>query len=173
MEAANRGAREAGGASIGCNIKLPMEQKPNDYLDRFVEFRYFFVRKLMLVKYSCAFVVLPGGFGTLDEVFETLTLVQTRKIPDFPIIMMGTEYWGPLRDFVNNTLKVQGAIDPADGGLLTYTDDPDEAEAILRAAAERHARVMGPTPKPKPWLGEPMSPRPAAADGGGSGTTGA
>ncbi|MFN6195909.1 MAG: TIGR00730 family Rossman fold protein, partial [Planctomycetota bacterium] len=96
MEAANRGAREAGGLSVGCNITLPHEQKHNPYLDRFVEFRYFFVRKVMLVKYSYAFVVLPGGFGTMDELFEAATLIQTRKIEDFPLVLMGTEYWRPL-----------------------------------------------------------------------------
>ena len=96
MEAANRGAREAGGRSVGCNIELPHEQKPNPYLDFFLEFRYFFVRKVMLVKYSYGFVVLPGGFGTLDEIFETATLIQTGKIPGFPLVLMGSEYWKDL-----------------------------------------------------------------------------
>ena len=97
MEAANRGARDVGACSIGCNIALPQEQEPNPYLDRFIEFEYFFVRKLMLVKYSYAFVVLPGGFGTLDEVFEVATLIQTRKIESFPCVLMGLDYWAPLR----------------------------------------------------------------------------
>ena len=100
MEAANRGAKEAGGYSVGCNIELPQEQKPNPYLDRWVTFRHFFVRKLMLVKYSYAFIAMPGGFGTLDEIFETATLIQTHKIKDFPLILVGKEYWQPLLDFL-------------------------------------------------------------------------
>ena len=99
MEAANRGAKEVGGYSIGCNIELPQEQKPNPFLDRWVTFRHFFVRKLMLVKYSYAFIALPGGFGTLDEIFETATLIQTHKIEDFPLILVGKDYWQPLLDF--------------------------------------------------------------------------
>lgn len=139
MEAANRGAREAGGPSIGCNIELPHEQEPNRYLDKFVSFRYFFVRKVMLVKYSCAFVVLPGGFGTLDEMFEALTLVQTGKIKSFPVVLMGTEYWAPLLDFLRGTLAQRGTIDPKDLDLLTVTDSIDDASAVLASAAEAHA----------------------------------
>jgi uncharacterized protein (TIGR00730 family) len=135
MEAANRGAREHGGPSIGCNIQLPMEQEPNPYVDKFVEFRYFFVRKVMLVKYSRAFVVLPGGFGTLDEVFETLTLVQTGKIRNFPIILMGREYWRPVLDFIRETMLAQGTISPEDVDLITVTDSPEEAAAVVREAA--------------------------------------
>lgn len=127
MEAANRGAREAGGLSVGCNIHLPHEQEPNPYLDRFVEFEYFFVRKVMLVKYSTAFVVMPGGFGTLDEVFETATLMQTGKIEAFPIIAMGTEFWGKLRNFVMDSLLAEGTIDRADLELFQRTDSVDEA----------------------------------------------
>ena len=134
MEAANRGAREAGGASIGCNIILPMEQQPNPYLDKFVEFRYFFVRKVMLVKYSYAFVVLPGGFGTLDELFEALTLVQTRKISTFPIVLMGEEFWRPMLGFIRQTLLERGTISPEDLDLLTVTDSPQEAMAAIRRA---------------------------------------
>ena len=104
MEAANRGAREAGGLSLGCNIVLPAEQKPNAYLDRCVNFDHFFVRKVMLLKYSCAFVVMPGGFGTLDEIFETMTLMQTGKINPFPVIIMGTDFWTPLRSFISASL---------------------------------------------------------------------
>ena len=100
MEAANRGAKEAGGRSIGCNIRLPKEQQPNPYLDRWITFRYFFVRKVMLVKYSYAFITLPGGFGTLDEIFETATLIQTGKIREFPLVLMGREYWQPLLAFM-------------------------------------------------------------------------
>jgi len=127
MEAANRGAHEAGGLSVGCNIQLPREQEPNPYLDRFVEFEYFFVRKVMLVKYSTAFVVMPGGFGTLDEVFETATLMQTGKIDAFPIIAMGTEFWGKLRNFVTDSLLAEGTIDRADLELFQRTDCVDEA----------------------------------------------
>src|SRR4249919_1864480 len=100
MAAANRGAREAGGRSVGCNIELPQEQKPNPYLDQWVTFRHFFVRKLMLVKYSYAFIAMPGGFGTLDEIFETATLIQTHKIKDFPLVLVGKEYWQPMLDFL-------------------------------------------------------------------------
>src|SRR6202011_4946535 len=114
MEAANRGARRAGGASLGCNIILPKEQRPNPYLDRMVEFRYFFVRKLMLLKYSYAFVALPGGFGTLDEIFETLVLIQTGKIKRFPIILLGVEFWSPLMSMIREHLLTAGTIDAAD-----------------------------------------------------------
>lgn len=131
MEAANRGAREAGGLSVGCNIRLPHEQAPNPYLDRFVEFRYFFVRKVMLVKYSSAFIVLPGGFGTMDELFEALTLVQTRKIDSFPIVLMGTDYWAPLLSFLRDTLVGQGTVSAGDLELLTVTDDPQVAMAAV------------------------------------------
>src|SRR5262252_5987902 len=105
MEAANRGAREAGGRSIGCNIELPQEQKPNAYLDRWITFRHFFVRKVMLVKYSYAFVALPGGFGTLGEIFETATLIQTHKIRDFPLILVVKDFWRPLLDFLRGPLE--------------------------------------------------------------------
>ena len=134
MEAANRGARENGGYSVGCNIVLPVEQQPNPYLDRWVTFRYFFVRKMMLVKYSYAFVVLPGGFGTLDELFEAMTLVQTRKITSFPIILMGTSYWAPLLDFFRTTLLAAGTIAGADLEIITVTDDPQVMEAEVREA---------------------------------------
>lgn len=127
MEAANRGAKDAGGVSFGCNIELPREQIPNPYLDQFIEFDYFFVRKVMLVKYSSAFVVLPGGFGTLDEVFETLTLMQTNKIEPFPIISMGSSYWGHLREFFKNSLLAEETISRKDIELFYQTDSPDEA----------------------------------------------
>ncbi len=132
MEAANRGAREGGGLSIGCNIHLPQEQKPNPYLDRFVEFDHFFVRKVMLVKYSTAFVVLPGGFGTLDEVFETLTLIQTRKIEQFPVILMGRKFWRHLRQFTFQSLVREKTIDPADIDLCELTDSPSQAVDLIR-----------------------------------------
>lgn len=154
MEAANRGAKEAGGHSIGCNIKLPMEQKPNPYLDKFVEFRYFFVRKVMLVKYSYAFIVLPGGFGTLDELFEALTLVQTKKIESFPIVLMGVEYWGPMIDFIRETLVRQATIDPADVELLTVTDDPAVAIAAVMRGLSMHEREARRGPRPIRVLGE-------------------
>jgi uncharacterized protein (TIGR00730 family) len=131
MEAANRGAKEGGGLSLGCNICLPMEQKPNPYLDRFVEFEHFFVRKVMLVKYSCAFVVMPGGFGTLDEMFETLTLVQCRKIDRFPMVAMGTKFWGPIREFVSQSLVAEQTISPEDLQLIGPTDSIDEALAMI------------------------------------------
>lgn len=127
MEAANRGAKEVGGTSVGCNIKLPREQRPNRYLDRWVEFRYFFVRKLMLVKYSYAFVVFPGGFGTLDEVFETATLIQTGKIRHFPLILMGSDFWAPLREFIADRLVRHGTVEPADLDPIVLTDSPEDA----------------------------------------------
>ncbi len=136
MEAANRGAHEAGGLSIGANIHLPNEQQPNPYVDRFIEFEHFFVRKVMLVKYSCAFIVMPGGFGTLDEVFETLTLMQTGKIDFFPVIAMGKDYWEPLLDFFRNKLAHEGTISPEDLDLIQVTDSP--AEAIARIKEHPH-----------------------------------
>ena len=140
MEAVNKGAHAGPSPSVGLNIQLPHEQKHNDYLDTFVTFRYFFVRKVMLVKYSTAFVALPGGFGTLDELFEALTLVQTKKIEGFPIVLMGCDYWGPLVEFLRGTLAHEGTIDPGDLGLMTVTDSVEEAvEAIQRGAAPREA----------------------------------
>lgn len=124
MEAANRGAKQANGFSLGCNIRLPQEQKPNIYLDRWAQFNYFFVRKLMLVKYSSAFVVLPGGFGTLDELYEVLCLVQTKKIQNFPIVLMGKSYWQPLIDFMKMQTQMK-VIDVQDLETLTVTDDAD------------------------------------------------
>ncbi len=138
MEAANRGAREGGGLSLGCNIELPMEQHPNPYLDRFVDFEYFFVRKVMLVKYSDAFIVMPGGFGTLDEVFETWVLIQTKKIERFPIIIMGREFWEPMREFIDKSLIGGGTISAEDLDLIHLTDDPDEVvQIIINAQAKR------------------------------------
>ncbi len=142
MEAANRGCREAGGLSIGANIHLPNEQKPNDYLDKYVEFEHFFVRKVMLVKMSCAFVAMPGGFGTLDEVFETVTLMQTGKIDPFPLVCMGTEFWHEMSDFLSRTLVPNKTIDGTDLELLYFTDScADAADYIL--AHPRGCNHMG------------------------------
>ncbi|WP_424536206.1 TIGR00730 family Rossman fold protein [Sphaerisporangium viridialbum] len=139
MEAANKGARQAGGVSVGLGIELPFEQKLNDYVDLGIEFRYFFVRKTMFVKYSQAFVVMPGGFGTLDELFEAITLVQTGKITVFPIVLMGTEFWKPLVDWIKNTLLVRGMISEDDPKLFHLTDDPDEAVRHIVAGHQQAA----------------------------------
>lgn len=136
MEAANRGAKEGGGLSIGCNIRLPMEQEPNAYLDKFIEFDHFFVRKVMLVKYSCAFVVLPGGYGTLDEFFETLTLIQTGKIERFPIIGMGTQFWKPIQGFLQDSLMAEKTIRPEDLDLVVATDAVDEVISLIHAGLQ-------------------------------------
>src|SRR5438128_10257067 len=130
MEAANRGAKEAGGRSVGCNIELPFEQRPNAYLDRCVTMHYFFVRKTLLVKYSYAFVVLPGGAGTLDELFEALTLIQNRKIKNFPIVIMGTDYWKELIDFIQKMAQ-RAMIGPEDLSLIFATDSVEEAIAHI------------------------------------------
>jgi uncharacterized protein (TIGR00730 family) len=126
MEAANRGAFENGGESIGCNIKLPFEQKPNPYVQTSITFSYFFIRKVVLVKYSYAFIIMPGGFGTMDEFFETLTLVQTKTIDGFPIVLYGTEYFGPLMEYIEFMAK-EGTISPDDMKLVLVTNDMDEA----------------------------------------------
>lgn len=136
MEAANRGAKEVGGKSVGCNITLPHEQSPNRYLDHFVELNYFFVRKVILLRYSIAFIVLPGGFGTLDEVFETITLIQTNKIHDFPIIMMGKKFWSPMKSFIYETLLEYKTISAKDLDLLYFTDSPKEAMDIIKRRAD-------------------------------------
>ena len=142
MEAANRGAKEAGGLSLGCNIILPKEQSANPYLDRFIELDHFFVRKVMLVKYSRAFVVMPGGLGTLDEAFETLTLVQCHKLERFPIVAMGEDFWGEMRNFIRGTLVSEATISPEDLELLHVTDSPEEALSYIREAVAR-ASVTG------------------------------
>jgi len=131
MEAANRGAREAGGLSLGCNIILPKEQQANPYLDRFIEIDHFFVRKVMLVKYSRAFVVMPGGLGTLDEAFETLTLIQCHKLERFPIVAMGSDFWGQMRLFVQGALVSEKTISTEDLDLLHVTDSPEDAVKYL------------------------------------------
>ena len=155
MEAANRGAREAGGPSVGCNIELPHEQSHNDYLDLWVDFRYFFVRKLMLVKYSSAFVLMPGGFGTMDEIFETATLIQTGKIRSFPLILMGSEFWDELFDFLRRRMVPEKTIHPSDVDRFQLTDSPEEAvEMVQRAVVERHGPDWPSVLRRRPWLGE-------------------
>jgi hypothetical protein len=133
MEAANRGCQEGGGLSVGCNIELPREQAINAYVDLGVEFRYFFARKTMFVKYADGFVILPGGFGTLDELFEALTLIQTGKIEHFPVVLVGRDYWAGLIDWMRGTLVANGAIDAHDLDFLRLTDDPDEVASMIRA----------------------------------------
>jgi uncharacterized protein (TIGR00730 family) len=144
MEAANRGAAEAGGTSVGLGIELPFEQGLNEWVDIGIDFRYFFARKTMFVKYAQAFVVLPGGFGTMDELFEALTLVQTHKVTRFPVILMGRDYWHGLLDWIKNTMEADGKVGPADLELILVTDDVDEAvqhilDADAALAAERDA----------------------------------
>jgi uncharacterized protein (TIGR00730 family) len=156
MEAANRGAREAGGRSVGCNIELPFEQSPNKYLDRWVTTHYFWVRKVLLVKYSYAFIVMPGGFGTLDELTEALTLIQTRKILQFPVVLMGREYWAPFMAMVK-TMVEAGTISAADLDLMLLTDSVADAMAhielhavqtfgLKRRKAPRASKILGETP---------------------------
>jgi len=160
MEGANRGAREAGGRSIGCNIQLPHEQRPNPYLDLFVEFPHFFVRKVMLVKYSYAFVVMPGGFGTMDELFEALVLIQTKKIEDFPVVLMGKQYYEPLLELMSRMLA-EKTIDGPDLKLLLVTDSVDEAMNYIEKHVLKsfglpeipHAlRVLGEEPRKRSFL---------------------
>jgi uncharacterized protein (TIGR00730 family) len=134
MEAANRGAHEVGGRSVGCNIKLPREQKPNRYLDRWVLFEHFFVRKVLLIKYSYAFVIMPGGFGTLDELFETLTLIQSGKIHDFPVIVIGREYWSEIRQFMRKMVEA-GTVSQKDMDMICFTNSVDQAMDIIRAGS--------------------------------------
>jgi uncharacterized protein (TIGR00730 family) len=137
MEAANRGAKEGGGLSIGCNIELPFEQGTNAYVEMPINFHYFFVRKTMFVKYSEAFVIFPGGFGTMDELFEALTLIQTGKVRDFPVVLFGTEYWGGMLDWIRATMLEEGKISPDDVDLLVATDSPEEAVRVVLEATRR------------------------------------
>lgn len=147
MEAANRGAKDVGGRSVGCNIVLPMEQYPNPYLDKWVNMRYFFVRKTLLIKYSYAFVIMPGGFGTMDEFFETLTLAQTGVINDFPIVIYGKEYFEPVMDMVD-AMIVKGTISPEDKKLMLFTDDIDEAMQYIQAYVKKNYTVK---PRKRLW----------------------
>jgi uncharacterized protein (TIGR00730 family) len=144
MEAANRGAREGEGRSIGLNIRLPYEQQPNPYADTVVHFNYFFARKVMFVKYACGFVALPGGFGTLDEIFEALTLKQTRKIHDFPVILFGTAFWDGLVSWVRERLLAERMISRRDLQLFRVTDDVDEVVQIMRRHYDNRERTHGP-----------------------------
>jgi len=139
MEAANRGCREGGGLSVGCNIELPREQSINPYVDLGVEFRYFFARKTMFVKYADGFVILPGGFGTLDELFEALTLIQTGKVRHFPVVLVGSSYWAGLLAWIRDTLLAGGAVSAGDLDLFQLTDDADEVVRIVRGYSEAHA----------------------------------
>jgi len=135
MRAANQGARQAGATSIGCNIELPFEQESNEFIDVSIDFRYFFVRKTMFVKYACGFVIFPGGFGTMDELFEALTLIQTNKVLDFPVVLFGSSYWQGLLDWIRTTMAVEGKIASEDLDLIFVTDDPEEVRDHIKANA--------------------------------------
>lgn len=156
MEAVNRGAREAGGRSVACNITLPHEQEPNAYLDVFVTCRYFFVRKVLLFKYSYAFVALPGGLGTLDELMEALTLIQTGKISNFPVILIGRAYWSGLMDVLHR-MVAEGTVSKEDLSLLLVTDDLDEALAYLEVHAVAAFGLRRRVLRPSRWLGETLT----------------
>jgi uncharacterized protein (TIGR00730 family) len=150
MEAANKGAKEAGGVSVGCTIKLPKEQEHNAYIDTIVDFDYFFIRKVLLTKYSYAFIVFPGGFGTLDELFETLTLIQTGTLHNFPVVIVGKEYFHEIRAMIDKMIA-EKTISPDDEHLILFTDDLDEAEAHIRQYIRSHYKIVR---KPLWWLGE-------------------
>jgi hypothetical protein len=157
MEAANRGALEAGGTSVGLGIELPFEAGLNEYVDLGVNFRYFFARKTMFVKYAQGFVVLPGGFGTLDELFEAVTLVQTQKVTSFPIVLLGSDYWGGLLGWLRTTAADAGTISLRDLDLLTVTDDVDEAVATI-IAADTPRGGLGGVRQPPAGPGTPTTP---------------
>ena len=169
MEGANRGAREAGGTSVGCNIELPFEQEPNPYLDYMVNCHYFFVRKVLLAKYSYAFVVLPGGFGTMDELAEALTLIQTRKIEQFPVVLMGRAYWTPFLDMCQRMVEA-GTISAHDLDLMLVTDSVDEAmhhieqKAVVQFGLTRRRRrpsvLLGERPRPLTPVAPSTPPHP-------------
>jgi uncharacterized protein (TIGR00730 family) len=150
MEAANRGAREGGGLSVGCNIELPFEQDMNAYVDLGIEFRYFFVRKMMFVKYAEAFIIFPGGFGTLDELFESLTLIQTGKIVHFPVVLFGSAYWKGLLDWIRDPVLKEAKISPDDLDLMIVTDDVDEAVQAARLYFERKSQGTPPKKRARP-----------------------
>ena len=155
MEAVNRGAKEAGGRSVGCNIELPFEQKPNPYMDKWVELDFFFVRKVMLLKYSYGFIVLPGGFGTLDEFFETLTLIQTKKIENFPVVLMGKEFYKDIAELMQ-VMLAEGTISGKDMKLILITDDVDEAMAHIHHYAIKQHGLKKKILKPSRFLGEKL-----------------
>jgi uncharacterized protein (TIGR00730 family) len=148
MEAANRGCQEGNGLSIGCNIELPFEQALNAYVERAINFRYFFVRKTMFVKYSTAFIVFPGGYGTLDELFEALTLIQTGKVRNFPVVLFGVAYWGGLVGWMRERVAGEGKIATTDLDLFRVTDLPSEAVEIIREAREHRLRAFEPQDTP-------------------------
>lgn len=155
MEAANRGAKEAGGYSVGCNIELPVEQQPNKYLDRWVTFNHFFVRKLMLLKYSYAFVALPGGFGTLDEIFEVATLIQTGKTRQFPLVLIGQDFWRPMLELLRAKFMAARTIDPTDLDRILITDSTEEAvHSITDVAMKQFGLTYGPRVKRRWFLWE-------------------
>ena len=155
MEAANRGAKDVGGRSVGCNIELPMEQKPNPYLDKMVSFHHFFVRKVMLVKYSYAFLAMPGGYGTLDEIFEAATLIQTGKIKNFPLVLIGVDYWQPFIQGIQERLLREGAISEQDVGIIQVTDSVSEAVAhIHEIGMKQFGLSYGSQVKRRWYLGE-------------------
>jgi uncharacterized protein (TIGR00730 family) len=143
MEAANRGCQEGNGLSIGCNIELPFEQHINPYVERAINFRYFFVRKTMFVKYALAFIAFPGGYGTLDELFEALTLIQTGKVKHFPLVLFGRAYWAGLAEWLRDRVAGEGKISTTDLDLFTITDSPKEAVDTIRAARDRRGRESG------------------------------
>lgn len=156
MEAANRGAKDVNGHSVGCNIILPFEQKPNPYLDVVVNFKYFFVRKVLMFKYSYGFVVMPGGMGTCDELFEALTLIQTKKISDFPVVLFGKEYWNNLNEMIQK-MATEKTINAEDLELFLFTDDEDAAVEHIMKYAMRELKVARASQKsfrPLKWLGE-------------------
>jgi uncharacterized protein (TIGR00730 family) len=175
MEAANRGARDAGVLSVGCNIELPFEQAVNPYVDLAINFRYFFVRKTMFVKYAEAFVIFPGGFGTLDELLEALTLIQTGKVRDFPVVLFGRAFWGRFLDWIRDVLMEEGKISPDDLDLMTVTDDPEEVARIVLEASGSilEGAVRPPIPRSPAFHGsfrpskkQPVEEAPAVTDPG-------
>jgi uncharacterized protein (TIGR00730 family) len=153
MEAANRGARDAGGASLGCNIRLVREQEANPYLDRVIQFDHFFIRKVMLVKYSYGFVAFPGGYGTFDEVFEAAELIQTAKVRDFPLVLMGSDFWTPVLDELRTAVLARGLIDHADLARFVVTDDAERAAThIQRVAMRKFGLHWDEVPRRRGWL---------------------
>jgi uncharacterized protein (TIGR00730 family) len=172
MEGANKGAAEAGGVSIGCNIELPFEQGMNPYVEVAINFRYFFVRKTMFVKYAEAFIIFPGGFGTLDELFEALTLIQTGKVRNFPVILLGSDYWSGLIDWIRQTMLAEGKVSPEDLELLVVTDSPEETVRIVTDCYEEHCadalqRSVARTGRARrrhPQPAEPAAPEKHAAE---------